>query len=242
MMPKKTHRAVKSPQVSARYLADFMSASEIAKRTIIRNCKYQPTAPLVQHKQAKAAVSHFICSQEILTGGLVARAEQLRKTMADDEFARLTLDSNADYLDRFAGVCTEIALPKAERLPPGKDAPVVLSGVKINIEILFRLRRTTSTNETQTGGGMVRYLKNRPLNPDTAAWQSAFLLGYLDLVNIDSGEKPEAKLCLTVDAFAGKSYAAPGNALTRFKQMEAACATIAERWDNVKPPANAILD
>ena len=181
MLAKKTHREVKSPQITARYLADFMSASETAKRTIIRNCKYQPTAPLVQHKHAKVAVSHFIASSGSDAAPLAGRAAQLRNMMADDEFTRLTLDSNADYLDRFANVCSQIAMPKAERFPPGKEVPVVLNGVKITIEILFRLRRTTSTNEVKTGGGMVRYLKNWLLNPETAAWQSSFLLGYLDV-------------------------------------------------------------
>jgi hypothetical protein len=108
-------------------------------------------------------------------------------------------------------------------------------------KILFRLRLTTKTNEVRIGGGMVRYAKNRPLNPETAAWQSSLLLGYLDLINADPGEVPEGKLCVTVDAFAGKSYSAPGDALSRFKNMRAACESIAERWDNVKPPDGAIF-
>ncbi len=51
MLQPKTHREVKSPQVNARYLADFMAASEVAKRSIIRGCKYQSIARVVQHDE-----------------------------------------------------------------------------------------------------------------------------------------------------------------------------------------------
>ena len=60
-------------------------------------------------------------------------------------------------------------------------------------------------------------------------------------MNAELGEVPEKKLCVTVDAFAGKSYPAPGDAASRFKNMQAACESIAERWDNVKPPEGAIF-
>jgi hypothetical protein len=243
MLAKKTHREVKSPQISARYLADYMSASEVARRTIIRGCKYQPAAKIVQHNKAKLAVSHHICSGSGETASLTARAEQLRNSLADDDFDQLTLDHNADYLDRFAGVQSNIVFPEAERMPPGKSAPIMLNGVKITTEILFRLRRTTPrTNEVRVGGGMVRYAKNRPLSEDVAKWQSAFLLGYLGLTGVDPSEYPEAKLCLTVDAFVGKSYAAPGDSVSRFKNMKSACESIAERWEKIQPPPKAILE
>jgi hypothetical protein len=48
MPDKKTHKEVKDPRVSARYLAEYMDASEIAKRTIVSKCKYRPIARLPQ--------------------------------------------------------------------------------------------------------------------------------------------------------------------------------------------------
>lgn len=49
---KKTHKEVKNPQMNARLLADFMAASDIARGTILRNAKYQPIGPVVQHNEA----------------------------------------------------------------------------------------------------------------------------------------------------------------------------------------------
>jgi hypothetical protein len=36
-------------------------------------------------------------------------------------------------------------------------------------------------------------------------------------------------------------HEAPTDSVSRFKNMEAACASIAERWPNVAPPPNAVL-
>ena len=47
MLSLKTHNVLKSPKISLRYLADYMAASEKARRTIIRGCKYQPIARVV---------------------------------------------------------------------------------------------------------------------------------------------------------------------------------------------------
>ena len=88
---------------------------------------------------------------------------------------------------------------------------------------------------------MLRYAKNRALSPEAAAWQSAFLLGYLGMTGTDTSETPEGKLCLTVDAYSGTSYPAPGNSASRFKNMKSACESIAERWEKIQPPPHSII-
>ena len=73
------------------------------------------------------------------------------------------------------------------------------------------------------------------------AWQSAFLFGYLNLVGVEAGAEAEQKLCVTVDVQAGLCHRAPTNSVSRFHNMEAACASIAERWPNIAPPPNAVF-
>jgi hypothetical protein len=45
--------------------------------------------------------------------------------------------------------------------------------------------------------------------------------------NANEDAEPEGKLCVTIDAYTGGRHLAPTNAVTRFKEAEAACATIA---------------
>jgi hypothetical protein len=98
------------------------------------------------------------------------------------------------------------------------------------------LRRVTQKNTVKNGGMMLRYAKNKPLSPAVGAWQSAFLYGCLRDTTDSEASTPEAKLCLTLDAWGGKLYQAPTDSVSRFNNMKAACATIAERWDNIRPP------
>jgi hypothetical protein len=163
MSDQKTHREVKHPQISIRYLADYMSASEQARRTIIRGCKYQPIARVVQHDEAKLAVSKFIRSGLTDIATLQSEAQRLRDRMADSEFDRDVLDHNIDYIERFAQVSSKLELPNAEILPAGKSGSVSLHGTKVTSEVHFRLRRTTKTNKIRVGAATLRYAKGRPL-------------------------------------------------------------------------------
>lgn len=240
MPEKKTHRLVKNPAISGKELADYMAASEVARRTIVRDCKFRPIARITQHNEAKLEVSKFIRGSREDTSSLRDAAENLRSRMADSDFDRDLFDHNADYIDRFAQVQDRIEFPHAECLPAGAANPMVAHGVKINPDIQFRFRRVTRTNKIRIGAGVLRYSKGRAANVEAALWQSAFLFGYLGQTNEEMAE-PEHKLCLTIDAYAGVVHAAPGDAVRRYGNMLAACASIAERWPNIPEPSNCVL-
>jgi hypothetical protein len=241
MSDQKTHQEVKHPQISIRYLADYMAASEQVRRTIIRGCKFQPIARIVQHDEAKLSVSKFIRSGLIDIATLQSEAQRLRDRMADSEFDRDVLDHNADYIERFAKVYSNLELPNVDILAPGKSNSASLHGTKVTSEIHFRLRRTTKTNKIRVGAATLRYAKGRPLPLAVGEWQSALLFGLLGLPGMVDEAEPELKLCLTVDAYAGACHAAPTNAVSKFNNAEAACATIAERWPNIQPPPGAVI-
>lgn len=241
MSDQKTHRVVNKPQISARFLADYMAASEKARRTIVRNCKYQAIARILQHDEAKLAVGKFIRGGGGEPSDLIQVVQQLRNRLADSDYDRTLYDTNADYIERFAQVYPKMTLPEAEIMAPGKKSPVTLNGVKVNPDISFYLQRVTRTNRVRAGAGTLRYAKGKPLRTETAKWQSAFLAGYLRKVIVDDTVEPELKLCVTVDAYAGICHPAPTDSIRRFQNMEAACATIAERWPNIEPPQKAVL-
>lgn len=231
--------------MGVRYLADYMAGSKRRERSILQGSRYRSLAKMLHHTEAKSTVSKFIRSGSLSANWLFEEVDRIRRRIADDEFDRHLFDSNADYVARFATISDAIAWPKsAVILAPGKSSWINLNGVKITIELAFRLQRTskvTKTNEIREGAAMLRYAKGKALDADTAAWQSAFLLGYLRDSSIDQTVVPDGKLCLTVDAYSGICYAAPGDAVTRYHNMKAACASIAEQWPNIKPPPGAVL-
>lgn len=218
-----------------------MNASDKARRTIVRNCKYQPIARVVQHDEAKLVISKFLRSGEEDVGVLTERAQNLRDRLADSDFDRDLYDHNADYIDRVAEVFPDIELPKAAFSVPGQAPALNMNGVRVNTEIQFRLRRLTKTNKIRIGACMFRYAKGKALPQAIGEWQSAFLFGYLSITNPEEATQPERKLCITLDGYAGIVYPAPGDSVRRFQNMEAACKTIADGWDKIEPPPGAVL-
>lgn len=238
-MTEKTHRLVKDPRMSAKELADFMVASETARRTLIRNCKFRSIARVTQHNLAKQCVSKFIRDGRSDMTGMLAEAGRLRAMLADSEFERDLHDHNADYISRFAEVQGLIEFPNAEVLAQGAAISHMANGVKVNPDLQFRLRRLTKTNKVKIGGGVFRYTKGKAVNAEAAAYHAAFVFGVLGATAIDP-DQPEEKLCLVIDAYAGKTHQAPTDSTRRYTNMLAACATIAERWPNVPPPPGAV--
>jgi len=241
MPDKPTHRVVESPKVHGRYLSDYMNSSERARRTIIRGCKYPPIAKLLQHHIAKSFITAFLKKDDRQKDDLTGEAERLRNMMADSPFDRDLFDNNADFLNAYAEVFSADQLPSAEISPIPDAFKVNLNGVDVNPDLRLGLQRTMNNNRVRTGLLTIRYAKGKALPTETGLWQSSLLFGCRKMLDVEDESAAEKKLCVTLDAFTGELIAAPGDALSRFKNMEAACQSIAERWDSVEPPPNAVL-
>jgi hypothetical protein len=88
---------------------------------------------------------------------------------------------------------------------------------------------------------MFRYAKGKPLAPKIGLAQSAAMHGFMRVQGVPDGAEIDRALCLTLDAYTGITYPAPGDAVAIFNNMKAACATIADGWDNVEPPPGAVI-
>lgn len=238
---KKTHTEVKLPRMSFGRLADYMAASEQARRGIAQSCKYRAIARVIQHNEAKAIISNHIMSGVGGAGGLQAKADFVRNKLVDDDFEADLNDHNAEYIEQFIASIPNVVLPNADRLPTRRFDPLMLNGVRVTFYPQILFRRVTKTNKVKSGALMLRYGKNKTLSAAVGDWQSAGIYAYLR--TLEEAEKTEAEraLCITLDAATGKSYEAPSNAVYLFNEMKAACATINERWPAIKPPKNAIL-
>lgn len=118
---------------------------------------------------------------------------------------------------------------------------ILVEGVKVRFDPPIRLTRTTKSNKVKCGAVMLRYQKGKACPSLVAESQSAIMLGLLKIIHDNDAEEPDGKLCLVLDAHTGVSHPAPGNAVYQFKEASAICAGIAERWNAIKPPKNAVF-
>lgn len=242
MSESPTHRLVKTPKINSRYLSDYMVASERARRTIIRDCKYRKIARAIQHDRAKVFITNALRSGGLTPDALREEGQRLHEMMSDTDFERDTLDINGDFLIAYGEVFSLDTFPRTAEI---SDAPfdfrVNIHGVDFNPDIRFGTQRITRTNRLRTGLGTIRYAKNKPLDEEVGAYQSSALFGCRKMLDVQDEAAPEEKMCLTLDCATGKFIPAPSDATRRFQNMEAACATIAERWENIEPPENAVI-
>jgi hypothetical protein len=228
-------REARSPRLSARDLADYMVASEQRRRTIVRAARFRPVAQIIQHRLARQAIGRHLRG-ELSLDEVADMARALREEETESPFRRQMLDFNAGYLERFVRVAPGLALPQAEPLPPGGVIRHVMGGCTITLELACRFERTQPrTNRLQVGGAALRYARGRPLDPAAAAFQSALMFGALRSEAAE-GVAAETALCLTIDAHAGIAHPAPSDAASRYRNMLAACQSIAERWQAITPP------
>lgn len=237
-----THRLVKTPKVNSRYLSEYMVASERTKRTIVRDCKYRKIARAIQHDKAKAFITNSFRSRNITSDTLRAEGHRFHDMMADTEFDRDTLDINGDFLIAFSEVFAMDTFPKTADFADTPTAfKVKINGVDVDPDIRFAVQRVTKTNRIRTGLGTIRYAKGKPLNEEVGAYQSSVLFGCRKMIDTHDDTAPEEKLCLTLDCVTGRFIPAPTDATRRFQNMEAACKTISELWEQIEPPEGAIF-
>ena len=240
-MEQKTHVELPQAEISVRYLADFMAASERKRRSIVEGCKYRPIARLVQHREAMVAISGAIQRGSLTPQVLKEKADFIRSKLASDDFEALTNEVNADYVEKFSEVVASIKLPEAEILPGNVFPPLKINGVRVRFSPNLLLRRIGKNNKQWRGAFMLRYAKGVSLPPAVGGYQSAAAFGLLKEYLPEEGSDVDKSICVTLDAFTGGLYPAPGSSVTMFANMKAACLTIAERWPNIKPPEGAVL-
>jgi hypothetical protein len=241
MDKKKTHVLVSQPQMSVRELADYMAGSERKKRAVVEGCKYRTIARVVQHKEARIVIANALRKGDTTAEAIKERADSIRSKIATDDFGALINEANADYIERFSNVIAKMNLPDAEILA-GRTFPTLnINGVKVTFAPDLILRRLTRTNKLKRGAVMLRYAKGKPLAAEIGAYQSSAIFALLGEHKDEEGSLPEKPLCITLDAYTGKTYPAPGTAASNFANMKAACKSIAERWPNIPPPEGAIL-
>ncbi|CAK7257696.1 MULTISPECIES: hypothetical protein [unclassified Shinella] len=240
-MEKKTHSVVKDPTIPVQYLADYMSASTQARRTIVQKSKYKSLARTFQHQIARRTISDHLLEGNPLPGDLSSKADDVRHMLADEDFQEQLYGYNADFIEAFSAVSTMFDLSGFDLMAPQNIGSPEYNGTKVKFTPSLLTYRKTKVNTQKVGAIMYRYAKGSPLSVDVGQWQSAFMFGYLAEAPFIEESKPEQKLCMVLCAVAGATITAPTNSIYRFNEMKAACSDIAEKWANVPPPNGAVL-
>ena len=240
-MEKKTHRVAPSSEIPVQYLADYMDASNQARRGIVQKCKYKSLARTFQHQIARQTISDHILDGNPLPGDLLEKAVEVRHRIPDTEFDATLFGYNADFIEAFAASAAKFNFSDFEIVAPENIGNPTYNGTLVRFTPSLLTYRLTQANTQKVGAVMYRYAKGSPLSPAVGEFQAAFMFGYFSQNPFIEEAKPEHKLCRIVCAVSGKTYIAPAKAIYKFNEMKAVCYDIAEKWEKVPPPPSAII-
>ena len=240
-----THTQLESPRLSNRRLAEYMAASPVRQRTLIRDTKYRSVEPEISYSEGFTLLGDMLAEGDLVTATLREAAEDFHDRMDVRGIReRIGYNLTGDMFDWLADERPDMGLPEADHYDDsrswGRGGAWEVEGVVVDPEVYFRLARPRRGYRS-VGAVTLRYSKTGPLDPTVAEWQSALLHGYLsDTIEGDT-LRPDTDLCVTLDLRSGTAHPAPGRARTLMTQMRAALATIAERWPNIAPPDGAVV-
>ncbi len=238
---KKTHRLVPSPEIMLPKLAEYMAASNQARRTIVRGCKYVSLARYFQHTIAKKTLSDHLEDGNPLPGDLPEKAEQIRNMLADSEFDQRIFDQNADFVLAFSDASDSFDLSGFTLTSSSESFDQSFNGTKVKFRPDMLTSRTTKANTQKIGGLMFRYSKSGAVSDEVAGYQTAFMYGYFGERPFIEEAKPEGALTLVLCANSGKTHPSPSKPIYTYNEMKAVCGDIAEKWENVDPPSGAVF-
>lgn len=240
MVEKPTHREVKHPRLSDNKLADYMSASEQARRGILQSCKYQRKTAVIQHQDARKMIAESMVNGNLDTDALKEKLEIYEGKITDTDFEEEVKTHNIDYVKSVLTMGFELIKGSDfERCKTQKKLD--FNGTEVSFFPDVLVARTNKRNNRKIGALNLRYSKSAKLPETTARYQSALMFGVLREHPFEPDATPELALCQTLDGFNGKVYDAPTNSIYLYKEMIAACSAIALQWPNIKPPPGAIL-
>lgn len=240
-MTKKTHRVAPDPEIPVQYLADYMAASNQARRGIVQKSKYKSLARTFQHQLARKTISDHLLDGNPLPGDLHEKADDIRNRIADTEFDGLLHGYNADFVDAFADVAEKFDFDGFEIVAPEAIENPTYNGTLVRFTPSLLTYRLTKANTQKIGGMMYRYAKGSPVAKEVAEFQAAFMYGFFAEKPFIDEAKPERPLCRVLCAVSGETFTAPDKPIYKFNEMKAVCFDIAEKWDNVPAPPGAVI-
>ena len=190
-MTIKTHIEKKRPQISVSRLADYMAASEQVRRSILRSCKYQPIARVVQHDEAKVIISSFLCLATHDVAELQQKVEAMESRFYESQFDADVNGHNCDYIRRYIIIHNLVDLPDAVFSIPDHMEALDWNGTRVTFYPDALVSRITRRNTVKTGALMLRYAKSKALAADVGIHQSALIFGYIKECPLAEASTPE---------------------------------------------------
>ena len=232
--------ARRSPRISLLKLAEYLGASVLRRRTIVRGQHEPPRLVVPQYRRVAPAALAFLRGGAVDREILQRAVQSLEGTKPASEWDERDIRNSIEALKHLAVVAPDLRLADSRVQEPGSPEQMWLAGVEISVRPHARLWRIDS-QDSPVGVVKLAFSKTRAI-PEREGLRAAALLHYYLDSSLD-GDPARAmpELCQVVDVFHDRVFHAPPSYRRALAEAEAACEEIARVWpgatDELNPPA-----
>lgn len=216
------------PRISVNKLGEYISAAPARRRRIVIDQK-RPRDFIVPRYGAAVEKIVAYLSRKLSERDLLQAIEDLEDDCEGTEWQAQTNQLCADAIGCFLDCLDLLEFDGISLSAPSKaQAYLKIGGITVSVRPELEMRGRLSRGATSRGFLKLYFSKTYPLDDQSGTAVATCLRQYAE--EMFSTAEVDNQLCLVVDVFAGKIFAAPRAYKRRLRDIEAACEEISRAW------------
>jgi hypothetical protein len=236
----KKYRFNRDPRLSSNQMAEYLSATPLRRRAILREAKYPATVMVIRYQDAYGPIIGYLTgSGEALSDGVLG----LRRRAEEEDLTDFLRDNCSLCIDAIQSFQSTLANLDAGKIifrrPSRSDTKLLISGVNISVSIDAITEEPDKHGEKSTGAAILIFSKSKN-EADMASRCKAVALLVYQMLKSDSKIGPTCvpELCMAIDVFNARIYRAGTGQKRLWKTVEISCDEVNAMWPTIKPPAD----
>jgi hypothetical protein len=240
-----THKYHPNPRLSANQISDYVfSLSALRRRSILRDAKYPRIAIVIKYDEARLAIRKHLSGsgsgKNILADSLLT----LQRRIGDEDMAdgrKKDFKLSIAAIEAFQFNEAEFGFSKLTFKPSPINSPkLAIANVSISVSLDLVVEKPAKTGAKSVGAVVFIFSKTggQEKNVDKRCKTVAMLTYQTLKTYLKTHDTVDPKLCMAVDVFSGRVYAAKTEQKQLFTNVQTNCEDVATIWPGVKPPKN----
>lgn len=226
------------PQLSANQFAEYLHATAVRRRGILKTAKYQNTPAPVRYQYARQSIARYFRNGDM--GVLYKTVEYLTTELEQhqvgvkilNEFALSDHSLSLEAMNRFITSLNAFSIPPS-KMTLGDSHPnkLDIAGVLISVrpDVIIQSKHKTKGD---TAGGLLLSFSKEPKRNEFGVTAATLVHMYAEQ-EFSPASYPDPKICFSLDVFGQTLTPTPVSSKARKTNMVAACEEIAVLWPTI---------
>ena len=218
------------PRMSANKLGEYLTASPVRRRRIVKDQKHPPEFQVARYTEAQSAIAEFLVSGRTDDAILFRVLDRLQAASARSGWDAQRIQDCSQAIEAFMDF-PEMALLHRMNAVQGDPNPPQLNiaDVRISVRPEIILHGSDRLGSPTVGAVKLYIGKSNPLTDESGLYVATILHQFVSEYCSESG-KVDLQACAVFDVFGRRFYVAPRSFIRRRHDIEAACEEIARAW------------